>query len=99
MDAAAIERLIRGLNPWPSAYTRLNGRMLKIWQAQVLEGCQEGAAPGQILEAAGSTLTVQTGNGILKIEELQLEGKKRMDTAAFLRGFPVEAGARMERSE
>lgn len=99
MDAAAIERLIRGLNPWPSAYTRLNGRMLKIWQAQVLKGCQEGAAPGQILEAAGSTLTVQTGNGILKIEELQLEGKKRMDTAAFLRGFPVEAGARMERSE
>ena len=99
MDAAAIERLIRGLNPWPSAYTRLNGRMLKIWQAQVLEGCQEGAVPGQILEAAGSTLTVQTGNGILKIEELQLEGKKRMDTAAVLRGFPVEAGARMERSE
>ena len=99
MDAAAIERLIRGLNPWPSAYTRLNGRMLKIWQAEVLEGSREGAVPGQILEADGSTLTVQTGNGILKIEELQLEGKKRMDTGAFLRGFPVESGARMERSE
>lgn len=99
MDAEVIERLIRGLNPWPSAYTRLNGKMLKIWQAKVIESNREGAEPGQILEASGDTLSVQTGNGILSIEELQLEGKKRMDTAAFLRGFPVETGFKMERGE
>lgn len=100
MDAVSIERLIRGLNPWPSAYTHLNGKLLKLWEAEVLADTSAGAGrkAGQILEASGSTLTVQTGSGILKIDSLQLEGKKRMDTAAFLRGFSVEAGTVFERS-
>lgn len=98
MDAAAIERLIRGLNPWPSAYTRLNGKMLKIWEAQVLPDGKAGQC-GEVLEAADGRLTVKTGDGVLKINALQLEGKKRMDTAAFLRGFPVETGSVMERSQ
>lgn len=105
MDAAAIERLIRGLNPWPSAYTHLNGKMLKLWEAEVLPDSAAGKGteaesrkPGQVLEASGSNLAVQTGNGILKITSLQLEGKKRMDTAAFLRGFSVETGIVFERS-
>ncbi len=99
MDAASIERLIRGLNPWPSAFTKLNGKMLKIWRAEVLPGSGGDKACGTVLEAAGDTLTVQTGDGILKLIEVQLEGKKRMETAAFLRGFPVEAGTVLERSE
>ena len=101
MDAVSIERLVRGLNPWPSAFTRLNGKMLKIWKAQVLSGAAgaENAACGQILEAEGDVFTVKTGDGILKILELQLEGKKRMDAAAFLRGFPAKAGMVLERSE
>lgn len=97
MDAAAIERLIRGLNPWPSAYTRWNGKMLKIWDAQVLLE-QTDAECGTVLSASGEELKVQTGNGVLKINSLQLEGKKRMDTAAFLRGYQVEVGCRFERS-
>lgn len=97
MEAAAIERLIRGLNPWPSAYTRWNGRMLKIWEADVEADGQAGEA-GEVLVAAGSDLRVQTGSGILNIRSLQPEGKKRMDTAAFLRGYPVKAGERFERS-
>lgn len=97
MDAAAIERLIRGLNPWPSAYTHWNGKLLKIWDAQVLPSASSAAA-GTVLMASGSELHVQTGNGILKINSVQLEGKKRMDTAAFLRGYPVEAGCTLERS-
>ncbi|HIT63832.1 MAG TPA: methionyl-tRNA formyltransferase [Candidatus Ventrimonas merdavium] len=100
LEAETIERLVRGLNPWPSAYTRLQGKMLKIWKARVLpQGAVPEAAPGTVLGALGGSLTVQTGRGILEILELQLEGKKRMDAAAFLRGFPVEAGAVMERSE
>ncbi len=108
MDAVSIERLIRGLNPWPSAYTHWNGKMLKLWEAEVIpeaeggrpEGSRAGAAEcGRVLEAEGGTLTIQTGSGILKINSLQLEGKKRMDTAAFLRGYPVEAGCMMERSK
>lgn len=100
-DAVSIERLVRGLNPWPSAFTRLNGKMIKIWKAQVLsQDAQAGkAACGQVLKAEKDCIEVQTGNGILKILELQLEGKKRMDAAAFLRGFPVEAGTVLERSE
>lgn len=112
MDAVSIERLIRGLNPWPSAYTHWNGKMLKIWEADVIpedgsaaDGLSRGSEGthasecGRVLEAAGDSLKIQTGNGILKINSLQLEGKKRMDTAAFLRGYPVEPGCVMERSE
>lgn len=97
MDAEAIERLIRGLAPWPSAYTHWNGKMLKIWEADAEAGTP-GAPAGQVLEAAGDSLKVQTGTGVLNIRSLQLEGKKRMDTASFLRGYPVETGIRFERS-
>lgn len=101
MDAAAIERLIRGLNPWPSAYTHWNGKILKIWEADVASGDgSQGsrASAGEVLEAAGDSLKVQTGNGVLDIRSLQLEGKKRLDTGAFLRGYQVETGYRFERS-
>lgn len=97
MDAAAIERLIRGLNPWPSAYTHLHGKLLKIWEADVLPSVLQ-APCGTVLAASDSELHVQTGNGVLKINSVQLEGKKRMDTAAFLRGYPVETGCILERS-
>ncbi len=97
MDAAAIERLIRGLNPWPSAYTHLDGRTLKIWKAQVQEGNPEGVC-GQIVETGRDSISVKTGNGVLVLQEVQLEGKKRMDAGAFLRGFPLKAGTVLERS-
>lgn len=89
-DAAAIERLIRGLNPWPSAYTKLGDKTLKIWSAKVHEGC--GQTPGMVVESGKAGLFVQTGDGILEIRELQLEGKKRMSADAFLRGYAVPQG-------
>lgn len=92
MDAVSIERLIRGLNPWPSAYSFLRGKTVKIWDADVVQREATGE-PGKIT-ATKDTLLVETGNGFLSINELQLEGKKRMDTAAFLRGFPIENGCR-----
>lgn len=90
--AVEIERLIRGLNPWPSAFTKLNGKTLKIWSAQVLNESEKDAAavPGTILSADAQGLCVKTGQGVLNITELQLEGKKRMDTPAFLRGYAVK---------
>ena len=96
MDAAAIERLIRGLNPWPSAYTCLHGKTLKIWDGDVLER-EYGVEPGTVAEVAKDRLVVQTGQGSLAIRSLQLEGKKRMDSGDFLRGYAVEAGTRLER--
>ncbi len=88
MDAVKIERLIRGLNPWPSAYTSLKGKTVKIWSADVVEGKGNGN-PGCVT-VTKDKLLVECGEGFLSVTELQLEGKKRMDTAAFLRGFTVE---------
>lgn len=90
-SAAKIERLIRGLNPWPSAYTGYKGKTMKLWAADVLEGTFEGA-PGEIIKVEKERFLVRTGDGALAVKELQLEGKKRMDAASFLRGFSLEEG-------
>lgn len=90
-DAQTIECLIRGLDPWPSAYTRLNDRTLKIWKAKVIAGDSD-MPPGCIVKADREGLLVQTGEGMLLLTEVQLEGKKRMSAEAFLNGCPVEAG-------
>ncbi len=86
-SAAKIERLIRGLNPWPSAYTGYKGKTMKLWAADVLEGTFEGV-PGEIIKVEKERFLVRTGDGALAVKELQLEGKKRMDAASFLRDFP-----------
>lgn len=95
-SAVAIERLIRGLTPWPSAYTNWNGKVMKIWSAKV-EGASREAAPGTIVEVEKDAFYVQTGDGLLKVCELQIPGKKRMDAGAFLRGYQVKAGEVLER--
>ena len=94
-SALELERLIRGLNPWPSAYTHLNGKTLKIWKAVVKEQVQAHAEPGSVVEVFKDSILVQTGCGLLQLVEVQLEGKKRMTTDAFLRGFPLETGTRL----
>lgn len=94
MSACSIERLIRGLNPWPSAYTSLDGKVLKIWQADVLEGETTGAC-GEIIQVTKDAIIVQTGEGHLAIQELQLEGKKRMSVDAFIRGYEVNVGTKL----
>ena len=90
-DAKAIECLIRGLDPWPSAYTKLQEKMLKIWKAKVYSG-EKKAKPGCILRAEKNTLLVQCGDGVLALLEVQLEGKKRMPVEAFLNGYTIEEG-------
>lgn len=109
--AEELERQVRGLNPWPSAYTFLNGKTLKIWKAEVLHteavSSQEAEEPealadrkscGSVMAISRDSIQVQTGDGILAIRELQLEGKKRMTADAFLRGYPVEAGTILGRT-
>lgn len=93
-SAVAIERLIRGLNPWPSAFTKLDGKTLKIWSAETEAGGNEKDA-GKIIVVGKKELKVQTGNGILSLLEVQLEGRKRMDIESFLRGFEVVEGTRL----
>ena len=95
-SAVTIERLIRGLNPWPSAYSRLNGKTLKLWAARPSGEDASPCLPGQIVRVNRREFGVKTGDGILYITELQPEGKKRMDADAFLRGYPLEEGMRFE---
>lgn len=93
-SAAELERLIRGLNPWPSAYTHLDGKTLKIWMADADEG-NSGLEPGTVAEVTRNTVKVQTGDGMLSLLEVQLEGKKKMPVDAFLRGCQLEAQSRL----
>ena len=89
--AKEIECWIRGMDPWPSAYTRLEDKTMKIWKGKVLQG-ESGTKPGTIVRVTKNSFMVQTGDGMLEILELQMEGKKRMTTDAFLRGYAVEEG-------
>ena len=96
MDAAAIERLVRGLNSWPGTYTSWNGKTLKIWKEKAVDQEYEGAC-GEVVYKDKDTILVKTGNGCLSLLELQPQGKKRMAADAFLRGYPVEMHAIFER--
>ena len=94
-SAEELERLVRGLNPWPSAYTFLNGKNLKIWKAEADMTQAEKNIPGTVVRADEEGICVACGTGRLILKEVQLEGKKRMDSASFLRGCKVEPGTRL----
>lgn len=91
--ADTIEHLVRGLNSWPSAYTRLNGKQLKLWQSHVVLGIDK--EPGTVCEVTKDAIIVATGKDGLAITELQLEGKKRMTARDFLAGRVVETGTKL----
>ncbi len=91
-SAVEIERLIRGLNPWPSAYTYLEGKMLKLWEVDVVELEDIESTPGTISAVGQDGFMVKCGDQGLLVKSLQLQGKKRMPTGDFLRGFSVEPG-------
>ena len=93
-SAVEIERLIRGLNSWPSAYTSFQGKTLKLWEADVRkqEEASQSAAPGTVVAVTKDEITVACGCDFLVLKELQLEGKKRMTTKEFLLGRSMEIG-------
>lgn len=90
-EAVVLERLVRGMNSWPSAYTHFNGKTLKIWETEIEEG-NSNMAPGMVAEVTKNSIKVQTGQDLLVLKQIQLEGKKRMDVASFLLGYKVEPG-------
>lgn len=94
-SAIELERLIRGLNPAPSAYSHLNGKTLKIFAADVVAG-EPNTAPGTIVAVDKQSFTIQCGQQALRVMEVQLEGKKRMLTSAFLLGYTITAGMTLE---
>ena len=90
-SAAELERLIRGLNPWPSTYTTYHGKTLKIWRAALTQRPVNGQ-PGTVADVEEDAIYINTGDVQLRIDELQLEGKKRMSTKEFLLGRNVLTG-------
>lgn len=87
-NASKIDSLIRGTQPWPTAHTTLNNKMLKIWKARVIpENSEE--RPGTITAITNQGIVVSTGGGSLLVEEIQAEGKKRMAVQSFIKGNTV----------
>ncbi len=78
------------MNPWPGAYTELNGIRLKVWEGQPSEG--QGRPCGSVLAKSSAGLVVATGDGAYLITKLQPQGKKIMSAAAFLRGHHISLG-------
>ncbi len=96
-SAVDIERLIRGLNPWPSAYTYLeDGKLLKVWSAHVVSDSAD-YEPGCIIKVTKDAMEVQAKDGVLSLKEVQLQGKKRMEIDAFLRGYQIKEGSFLKR--
>lgn len=99
-SAVAIERLVRGLNSWPSAYTSYHGKTMKIWASDVSDkdnkeetnALTTEVVPGMVVAVEKDAIYVKTGDGSLKITEVQLEGKKRMPVKDFLLGYQVKTG-------
>lgn len=90
-DARSIDALIRGVNPWPGAFTLLSGKRLKIYKAKALQkGTRE--RPGCVLEGFPGDLDVATGRGVLALKQVQLESGKRLAVEEFLRGCRVPPG-------
>ena len=94
-SAIVLERLIRGLNSWPSAYTTFRGKQLKIWEAEVVADVT--GEPGTVVSVDKQSFTIATGVGGLQILELQMEGKKRMACKDFLLGYPIVTGETLGR--
>jgi methionyl-tRNA formyltransferase len=93
-DAAAIERMIRAFTPWPSAFTTLAGRTVKLLAAEVVADAASGA-PGSIRVESGRVL-VATGHGTLALTMLQPEGRKAMAASAFAAGARLGSDARFD---
>jgi methionyl-tRNA formyltransferase len=89
LDAGSIERRIRAFDPWPGTFSTFDGVVLKILSAAVMDG---GGEPGTVLDDG---LRVACGEGALRLRRVQLAGRAAMDTAAFLRGHHIAAGARL----
>ena len=97
-DAKELERLIRGLYPWPSAYTHFGTKVMKVFSADVVER-QTKEVAGTVVEVTKDSIVVQAGNNCLALKEVQLEGKKRMEVKAFLLGYAIKVGEQFKKEK
>ena len=88
-SAKELDCFVRGMDPWPSAYTLLAGKTLKLWKVRVVEG--DGKA-GSVIGIDKESFTIACGEGAIEVLEVQLEGKKRMSAGDFLKGSTLNIG-------
>lgn len=93
--ARTISALIRGLDPWPGAFTTLKGKEIKLFCSRVVDEKRSNVLPGVVSGNEEGGLEVGTGNGVILIRELQLSGKKRLPARDFLKGFPLDKGTQL----
>lgn len=86
-----LERTIRAFDPWPGSYGYMGDKMIKFWKAQV-PGLQTEQKDGTIVAAADTGLDIAAGGGILRVTEIQMPGKKRVEVKAYLKGNSIEIG-------
>ena len=91
-NAVNIERMVRAFTPWPASYSMIDNKKVKIFKSEVAE-ISHNAVAGTVIDIEKDSFTIACGNNALKIFELQLEGKKRMDTKSFLAGYKLEKGS------
>ena len=91
--AEKIHNWVRGLSPFPGMVTTIGGKQFRIYKTAVLD--RNGNAPGTIIELHNESLVIATGDGLLSLLEVQIEGKKKMPAADFLRGATLKAGDRL----
>lgn len=94
LPAEKIFNQIRGMDPWPGAYTYLAGKRLKVFRGYIIEK-RSRKKPGTILDTSDEGISVSTGEGCLLITEVQLESRKRVVSHTFLRGSPIPAGTQL----
>jgi methionyl-tRNA formyltransferase len=88
-SAKELDCFVRGMDPWPSAYTLLAGKTLKLWKVRAVEG---GGKAGSVIEIGKEGFTIACGEGAIEVLEVQLEGKKRMSAGDFLKGSTLNIG-------
>ena len=94
-SAERLHNLVRGVQPWPGAFTHLRGKLLKIWET---EPCEGQGIPGTVLEASINPI-IATGSGALKLINIQRPGKKRMSASSLIHGQKLSVGERLGNQE
>ena len=96
-NAAAIERMVRGFQPWPNAYSHHSGNRIVIWRAEAHATADQAAPAGEVLKADGDELIVKCGEQTeLHLLEIQPEAKRRMSARDYLNGAHLQSGARFQ---
>ena len=94
-SAIEIERRVRGLDPWPGSFSHVGGKLLKVHRAKIIPTPLHGS-PGEIVRADAGGFWVATASGVIGLEEVQFENKKRLSGSEFIKGARIKTGDRLE---